>query len=138
MPKISKEAFQTLIEEQVPLATLFGIHTEAIGKGTATLRMHYNPSLIRPGGTIAGPALMAVADVALYAVVQGLIGQVEMAVTTNLTINFLRKPSQNDIVAEARILKLGKRLAVGEVTLFTVGEAEPVAHVTGTYSIPPR
>ena len=138
MPKISKEAFQTLIEEQVPLATLFGIHTEAIGKGPATLRMHYNPSLIRPGGTIAGPALMAVADVALYAVVQGLIGQVEMAVTTNLTINFLRKPSQNDIMAEARILKLGKRLAVGEVTLFTVGEAEPVAHVTGTYSIPPR
>ena len=69
---------------------------------------------------------------------QGLIGQVEMAVTTNLTINFLRKPSQNDIMAEARILKLGKRLAVGEVTLFTVGEAEPVAHVTGTYSIPPR
>ena len=102
------------------------------------MRMHFNPGLIRPGGTIAGPALMALADVTLYAVVLGMIGKVELAVTTSLNINFLRKPGQKDILAEGRILKLGQRLAVGEVLLYTEGEAEPVAHVTGTYSIPPR
>ncbi len=81
---------------------------------------------------------MALADVTLYAVVLGMIGKVELAVTTSLNINFLRKPGQKDILAEGRILKLGQRLAVGEVLLYTEGEAEPVAHVTGTYSIPPR
>ena len=81
---------------------------------------------------------MAIADATLYAVVLGMIGRVELAVTTSLNINFLRKPPQADIIAEGRILKLGQRLAVGEVMLFSEGVDEPVAHVTGTYSIPPR
>jgi uncharacterized protein (TIGR00369 family) len=138
MPKISVDAFQALIEEHLPLVELFGIRTQAIGAGTANLRMHFNPGLMRPGGTVAGPALMALADVTLYAVVLGLIGPVELAVTTNLSINFLRKPGPADVLAEGRILKLGKRLAVGEVTLYSVDDVEPVAHVTATYSIPPR
>lgn len=138
MSQISVDAFQGLIDADLPLVSLFGIRTTAIGHGSASMRMHFNPGLIRPGGTIAGPALMALADVTLYAVVLGMIGQVELAVTTSLNINFLRKPGQTDILAEGRILKLGQRLAVGEVLLYAEGDPEPVAHVTGTYSIPPR
>ena len=138
MALISVEDFQALIEEHLPLVGLFGIRTEEIGEGAARLRMHFNPSLMRPGGTVAGPALMALADVTLYAVVLGLIGKVELAVTTNLNINFLRKPGPADVVCEGRILKLGKRLAVAECSLHSVDEDDLVAHVTGTYSIPPR
>ena len=135
--KISADEFQALIEEEIPLVPLFGIRTVAIGKGTATMRMHFNEKLLRPGGTVAGPALMGLADVCLYAVVLGLIGRKELAVTTNLTINFLRKPGPADVLAEGKILKLGKRLAVGECSLRSAGEDDLVAHVTGTYSIPP-
>jgi uncharacterized protein (TIGR00369 family) len=103
----------------------------------ARLRAAYHEDQIRPGGTISGATMMALADLALYVAVIGSIGPVALAVTTNLNINFLRKPGPRDLIAECRLLKLGKRLAVGEVTIFSDGEAEPVAHVTGTYSIPP-
>jgi uncharacterized protein (TIGR00369 family) len=103
----------------------------------ARLRAAYHESQIRPGGTISGPTMMTLADVALYVTVMAAIGPVALAVTTNLNINFLRRPAPRDLVAECRLLKLGKRLAVGEVTIFSDGEEEPVAHVTGTYSIPP-
>ncbi|MEI7608033.1 MAG: PaaI family thioesterase, partial [Rhodospirillaceae bacterium] len=93
---------------------------------------------VRPGGTVTGPAMFALADVALYGAVLSLIGRVELAVTTSMTVNFLRRPAPVAVVAEARILKLGKRLAYGEVMLWSEGEPEPVAHVTGTYSIPPH
>ncbi len=135
---IEVDAFQALIDRELPLCAMFGIRIEEIEYGSAKMRMHFNPSQIRPGGTVAGPALMTLADVTLYAVVLGMIGPVELAVTTSLNINFLRKPPQHDIIAEGRILKLGKRLAIGEVFLHSEGLDEPVAHVTGTYSIPPR
>jgi len=93
---------------------------------------------LRPGGTVSGPAMMALADSTMYIVLLAMIGPVALAVTTNLTINFLRKPDLGDMVAEARLLKLGRRLAVGEVILFSEGHSEPVAHSTLTYSIPPR
>ena len=137
MSLISIEDFQALISAELPLVELFGIRTVSIGRGDAVMRMHFNPGLIRPGGTIAGPALMALSDVCIYAVVLGLVGKVELAVTTNLNINFLRKPPQADVIAEGRILKLGKRLAVGEVAMRSEGSDDLVAHVTGTYSIPP-
>jgi len=99
---------------------------------------------IRPGGTISGPTItisgptmMALADFAMYVAVLATIGPVPLALTINLNINFLRKAAPRDLVAEARLLKLGKRLAMGEVTICSDGEAEPVAHVTSTYSIPP-
>ena len=100
------------------------------------MRQTYSAQMIRPGGTISGPTMMALADFAMYAAVLAAIGPVPLAVTTNLNINFLRKPGQRDLIAEARLLKLGKSLAVGEVNIFTEGQAEPVAHVTSTYSIP--
>ncbi len=137
MAKITVPEFQALIDEQLPVVGLFGIVTESIGRGEAVMRMHCDERSIRPGGTVAGPALMALADVCMYAVVLGMIGRIELAVTTNLSINFLRKPPIADVIAEGRILKLGKRLAVGEVLLRSAESDDLVAHVTGTYSIPP-
>jgi uncharacterized protein (TIGR00369 family) len=135
---ISIDAFHALTRRELPLAELFGLRVERLEPGSVTARLPYDTSHLRPGGTIAGPALMVLADYTMYAVVLSLIGRVELAVTTNLTCNFLRRPPPADIVAEGRILKLGKRLAFGEVSLFADGAADPVAHVTATYSIPPN
>lgn len=111
---------------------------EAVGNRCATVRHEVGAAELRPGGTVSGPVLMAVADVALYVAILGEIGIVPLTVTTNLNINFLRKPSANAaVIGESRLLKLGKSLAVGEVSLFSEGSEEPVAHVVGTYSIPP-
>jgi uncharacterized protein (TIGR00369 family) len=90
------------------------------------------------GGTISGPTMMALADFAMYVAVLASIGPVPLAVTTNFNVNFLRRPAQRDLIAEAKLMKLGKRLAVGEVTVCSEGLEGPVAHVTATYSIPAR
>ena len=104
---------------------------------TCRVRQRYSERMLRPGGTISGPTLMALADCAMYVVLLSAIGPVGLAVTTNLNINFLRKGvAEQDVVAEARLLKLGKRLAVGEVALFSGDSPDPIAHVTATYSIP--
>jgi uncharacterized protein (TIGR00369 family) len=115
-----------------------GLSIEAVWEGGSRVRQAYSDSSIRPGGTISGPTMMALADFAMYVAVLAVIGPVPLAVTTNLNINFLRKPARSDLVAEARLLKLGKRLAVGEVTIHSDGKQAPVAHVTTTYSIPPQ
>jgi uncharacterized protein (TIGR00369 family) len=110
---------------------------EAADGVSCRLRQRYGEHMLRPGGTISGPTLMALADCAMYVVLLSAIGPVGLAVTTSLNINFLRKgaPGQ-DVLAAARILKLGKRLAVGEVNLFSGHLPDPIAHVTATYSIP--
>jgi uncharacterized protein (TIGR00369 family) len=109
---------------------------EAVGPLSATMRMAYHERHIRPGGSLSGPSIMALADLALYVAILAQIGPVALAVTTNLSFNFLRKPAQRDLIAECRLLKLGKRLAVGEVFLRSEGETEIACHATGTYSIP--
>lgn len=104
---------------------------------TCLLRQRYSERMLRPGGTVSGPTLMALADCAMYVVLLSAIGPIGLAVTTNLNINFLRKgQAGQDILAEARLLKLGKRLAVGEVNLLSGTSPDPIAHVTSTYSIP--
>lgn len=113
-----------------------GLAIEKASQQGARVRQAYSSQMIRPGGTISGPTMMALADFAMYAAVLAAIGAVPLAVTINLNINFLRKPGQRDLIAEARLLKLGKSLAVGEVNIFSDGQDEPVAHVTSTYSIP--
>lgn len=111
---------------------------EIVNRG-ATVSHKVGREELRPGGTVSGPVLMAVADVALYVAILGEIGFVALAVTTSLTINFLRKPSsKKDIIGKCLLMKVGKNLIVGEVTLYSKGEAEPVAHVVGTYSVPPQ
>jgi acyl-coenzyme A thioesterase PaaI-like protein len=110
---------------------------EAVGDRAARVSRDIGEAELRPGGTVSGPVMMAVADVALYVVILGEIGIVPLTVTTSLTINFLRRPSaQARMVGECRLLKVGRSLAVGEVWLYSEGGDEPVAHVTGTYSIP--
>ena len=115
-----------------------GLTIEAVWQGGARVRQTYQPQFIRPGGTISGPTMMTLADFAMYVGLLASIGPVPLAVTTNLNINFLRKPGTSDLIAECRLLKLGKRLAVGEVVIRSDGTDEPVAHVTSTYSIPDR
>lgn len=111
---------------------------EVGGRG-ATVAHAIGPDELRPGGTVAGPVLMGLADVALYIAILGEIGIVPLTVTTSLTINFLRKPpADRAIVAVCKLMKLGKLLAVGEVWLYSEGEPDAVAHVVGTYAIPPR
>jgi uncharacterized protein (TIGR00369 family) len=110
---------------------------EAVGEQSATLRQAIGFDELRPGGTVSGPVLMTVADCALYVAILGELGLVSLAVTTSLSINFMRKPSSsNDIIAECTLLKIGKSLVVGEVSLYSEGDEKAVAHVVGTYSIP--
>jgi uncharacterized protein (TIGR00369 family) len=115
-----------------------GLSIEALWNGGCRVRQAFRELHVRPGGTISGPTMMALADFAMYVAVLAAIGPVPLAVTINLHINFLRKPAPRDLTAEAKLLKLGKRLATGEVTIRSDGEDEPVAHVTSTYSIPPQ
>lgn len=102
----------------------------------AVVRMDFHDKHVRPGGTISGPAMMGLADYAMYVALLANIGPVALAVTTNLSINFLRKPAPVDMLADCTIIKLGKRLAVGEVALFSEGSDEMVSHAVLTYSIP--
>ena len=138
MSRITQQEFEQLAHEHVPFVSQLGIQVEFIEAGRATLRIPFREDFIRPGGTISGPVQMALADLTMYAVIMSLLGRVDMAVTTNLNCNFLRRPRPVDLIARGTILKLGKRLAVGEVTLFSDGDQDPVAHVTCTYSIPPQ
>jgi uncharacterized protein (TIGR00369 family) len=113
------------------------IAIETADGDTCLLRQRFSEAMLRPGGTVSGPTLMALADYAMYAVLLSAIGPIGLAVTTNLNINFLRKGAPGrDVFAAAKILKLGKRLAVGEVSLTSGMAPEPIAHVTATYSIP--
>lgn len=113
-----------------------GITIEAAAHRAVRLRMTTGERSLRPGGTVAGPAMFMLADTALYVAVLASVGPKALAVTTSMTINFLRKPAPVDLIATCRLLKLGKRLAVGDVTITSDGEEDPVAHATGTYSIP--
>jgi acyl-coenzyme A thioesterase PaaI-like protein len=111
---------------------------EEVGDRSATVSHAIGPAQLRPGDTVSGPLLMTVADVGLYVAILGTIGLVPLAVTTSLTINFLRKPSaRNPIVGVCRLIKVGRILVVGEVELYSDRNEEMVAHAVGTYSIPP-
>ena len=106
-------------------------------RGGCRVRRAFSEKSLRPGGTISGPTMMGLTDFAMYVAILASIGPVPLAVTTSLNINFLRKPAQRDLIAEARLIKLGKRLVVGEVEIYCDGEDEMVSHATATYSIPP-
>jgi uncharacterized protein (TIGR00369 family) len=138
MPKLSAEELDLLLQSQFPHFEDSRFRVEEVGEMTARVRLPYHERHLRPGETISGPSLMTLADTAMYVAVLAMIGPQLLAVTTSLNINFLRKPAKSDVIAECRILKLGSRLAVGEVTMYSEGDESPVAHATVTYSIPPR
>ena len=110
---------------------------EAVGDGTSTVSLEITVHELRPGGTVSGPVLMSVADIALYVAILGKLGIIPLAVTTSFTINFLRKPAAGRaIVGTCNLLKVGHSLVVGEVALYSRGQDDIVAHAVGTYSIP--
>lgn len=112
---------------------------ERVGPEGLVLRLRVAERHLRPGGTVSGPSIFALADVAMYLAILARIGPVALAVTTNCSIDFMRKPAAGrDLVAEARVLKLGRSLAVGDVMVFSDAQAEPVARASLTYSIPPE
>ncbi len=114
------------------------MEVEAVGSMSARVRMKIGEAELRPGGTVSGPSMFALADCAFYIATLAMIGRESLTVTTNCSINFMRKPGPVDLIGEARIMKLGRSLSVGEVTVFSEGMAEPVAHATLTYSVPPK
>ncbi len=114
-------------------------NVEKIDDRYSMVRYKIDESDLRPGGTVSGPVMFAVADLALYVAIMGEIGVVALAVTTNLNINFLNKPSADkDLIGECRLIKVGKSLIIGDVFIYSEGQEQPVAHATGTYAIPPK
>lgn len=133
---ISPDDLNKILEREFPQSK---VRVEALSKHAATVRHPVGSAELRPGGTVSGPVMFAAADCALYAAILGELGLVTLAVTTNLNINFLRKPSaEHDIIAKCSLIKIGTRLVVGEVSLFSEGSNKPVAHAVGSYSIPPK
>ena len=137
-PKLSAAELVALLSPEFP--RLFnaetGISILKVWHRGCLIRQGFHPRSLRPGGTISGAAMMMLADFAMYVAVLGSIGWAPHAVTTNLNINFLNKPAPRPLEAECRLIKLGKRLAVGDVAIRSEGETELVAHATSTYSIP--
>jgi uncharacterized protein (TIGR00369 family) len=132
------EVLERFLAAELPQAfhSKSGLVIEAVWDGGCRVRQRYRDDFVRPGGSISGPTMMALADFAMYAALLAAIGPVPLAVTTNLNINFLRKPLRCDLIAEARLLKVGKRLATGEIAIQADGDAALVAHATSTYSLP--
>jgi len=137
---ISKEELVRLLEAEFPetFHAESGLSIQAIRYGGCRVRQEFLKTSLRPGGTVSGPSMMLLADVSVYVAVLASIGWTPLAVTTNLTINFLKKPAPSALEAECHLLKLGKPLAVGAVSLRSEGDEDLVAHAISTYSIPPR
>ncbi|MCB1463178.1 MAG: PaaI family thioesterase [Nitratireductor sp.] len=138
-PVMAVDELRSFVDEVFPQAEIHNWLVNDLGPGTISVTMRVSESALRPGGTISGPTMFFLADVTAYLVILGHIGKVELAVTTSLNINFLSKPPLGDLMAEGRLIKLGKRLAVCEIHIHSATDADTlVAQATATYSIPPR
>ncbi len=136
MSIVSKMEMEEFFSKEFPQASFV---IESFDEGSVTIRRKVDTGDLRPGGTVSGPTMMSLADCAIYAAILREIGLVALAVTTSLNINFLRKPvADKDILGVCKLLKLGKTLAIGEVTIYSEGDDRPIAHSVGTYSIPPN
>lgn len=138
MPVMTAQMLEDFNREHFPQVDHMNMRVEHVDDETITIRMTVREQHLRPGGTVSGPTMMGLADAAMYLLLLAQIGPVALAVTTNLNINFLRKPIAGDIIARGKLLKLGKTLATGEISIFSDGLDAPVAHVTTTYAIPPK
>lgn len=134
--KLDLPAFQRLMSEGVPMAALLDIRVDRLAYGRATLRLPCQPLSLRPGGTISGPAMMTLADVAIWGAILSMLGPVALAVTTDLTFHFLRKPQPGDLLASATTLQLGRRLAIADCHIVSAEDPRPLAHAVGTYALP--
>jgi acyl-coenzyme A thioesterase PaaI-like protein len=132
----SKQEIAAFIAKEFPQTRV-----QVLGAGgmSASVAHEIGTNELRPGGTVSGPVMMATADMALYVAILGEIGIVPLTVTTSLSFNFMRKPSADRrIIGVCKLMKLGRTLAVGEVSLYSEGLPDMVAHAVGTYAIPPR
>ena len=135
--KFTQDELMTYLEEVFPQVQ--GEFTiDALDEMRIRMRLNVGERHLRPGGTVSGPSIFALADVSVYLAVMAMIGREALAVTTSCSIDFMRKPVAGaDLIAECRLLKLGRVLAVGEVLIFSDGGDQPVARASMTYSIPP-
>ncbi|MFK5977587.1 MAG: PaaI family thioesterase [Rhizobiaceae bacterium] len=136
-PKMTISEVNEFVGEVFPQSKKYGWIAEEVLPGSIRVGMKITENDLRPGGTISGPTMFTLADVASYLLILSHIGKVALAVTTNLNINFLNKPVMGDLEAEGQLLKLGKRLAVCDVKILSKVDQTLVAHATATYSIPP-
>ncbi len=137
---MTRDEVSTYLAEIFPEPNWDGEHfvIESVRLHGARVKLNYHDQFLRPGGTISGPAAFTLADYGMYAALLANIGKVALAVTTNANINFLRRPAPTALIAEVDLIKLGKRLAVCDVRMMSQGSDDLVAHVTGTYSLPPN
>lgn len=135
--KMNREALGVFLLAEFPqVADMFTI--EAVEPMGVTVRLRHDERHLRPGGTVSGPAMFALADVAVYLAILAMIGPKALSVTTSCSIDFMRKPKSGvDLICRTRLLKLGRALAVGECLLFSEGSEAPVARASLTYSVPP-
>ena len=136
--KMTIETLGKFLNDQFPQAA-DDFEVLSLAENQAEVRMRITSANLRPGGTVSGPSMFALADVTFYLALMAMIGPKALAVTTNCSIDFMRKPAAGcDMIGKAKILKLGRVLAVGDVLIYSQGQAAPVARASLTYSIPPR
>lgn len=134
-PLMSKIDLENFLEKEFPqVSNNFKILNTK--PNSLSMLMHISDEHLRPGGTVSGPTMFLLADVSFYLATLSMIGPKSLTVTTNCSINFLRKPNEKNLISEARILKLGKTLSVGDVLIYSEDIDKPVAHASLTYSIP--
>ena len=134
-PLMSKVDLENFLEKEFPqVSSNFTILNTK--PNSLSMLMHISDKHLRPGGTVSGPTMFLLADVSFYLATLSIIGPKSLTVTTNCSINFLRKPNISDLISETRVLKIGKTLSVGDVLIYSKGIKEPVAHASLTYSIP--
>ena len=139
-PVMSLNEVSAFLERDFPLAFGFGMpfSVEEIDQGSAVLKLNPDISHLRPGGTVSGPSLFALADLSAFVAIIAHIGPVAMAVTASMNINYLHKPNATAVFGECRLLRLDKRSAVCEVSMRNDRDGHLVAHATGTFAIPAK
>ena len=132
---MTKEELEIFMEKEFPqVAKNFRILS--LDSNSISMHMNISNEHLRPGDTISGPTMFLLADISFYLVTLSIIGPKSLTVTTNCSMNFLRKPDKNNLTSNARILKIGKTLSVGDVLIYSLDKTQPVAHASLTYSIP--
>lgn len=135
--KMNREELEVFLHEAFPQVAR-DFRVDDVAPNEITMRLLVDHRHLRPGGTVSGPSMFALADVSIYLAILAMVGPKALAVTTNCSIDFMRKPASGvDMIAHARLLKLGRVLAVGEVLMYSEGMADPVARASLTYSLPP-
>ena len=133
---ITGAQFERLVREHMGESSTFSFRVEELERGHCRIRLHFHQGQLRPGGTIAGPVMFTLADTVLYALAMSVAGLEPLAVTSDLTLHFLRKPQPVDLIGVGRLLKASGRRIMGDVSIFSDGEDKPVAHAVGAYALP--